>query len=442
MSSDYQLHTNSKIAVIGGGPSGSLFSIFALKMAKMMGINLNLTIFENKDFTKDGPNGCNKCGGVISELLVQTLAVEGISFPAEVIQRGINSYVLHTNRGDVTIATPVLEKTIATVYRGGGPKGIQEKNKNSFDDFLLNYAKQEGAVHVPAKIEEIHYRKKPILSSGGKDLMEADLLVGAFGVNSATHKLFENLNIGYERPSTTSAFVTELELGTEMVTHNFGSSIHFFLLPYPKNIKFAALIPKGGYVTLCILGKKIDQKTVDSLLNLPTVKKILPEKILNDKSCKCFPKLTISSAKGAFANRIVVIGDAGSTRLFKDGLGASYLMGKAAAKTAVLYGVSKKHFAEHYLPVYRRTHIDNVFGKYLYTITDIYKNYGLFTESMLEVIQKEQNRDEATRRLSTILWDVFTGNETYKNVVYRAMNTSMHLELSYAFLKAVLRRVK
>ena len=81
MRSDFTLDDNAKIAVIGGGPSGSLFSIFALKMAKMIDKKIDVTIFEPKDFTRDGPIGCNRCGGVISEHLVQALAVEGINIP-------------------------------------------------------------------------------------------------------------------------------------------------------------------------------------------------------------------------------------------------------------------------------------------------------------------------------------------------------------------------
>jgi len=85
------LGDGANIAVIGGGPTGSFFSIFALKMAKMVGKKLNITIFEPKDFTKDGPGGCNRCGGIISELLVQNLAVEGINLPDSIVQRGINA---------------------------------------------------------------------------------------------------------------------------------------------------------------------------------------------------------------------------------------------------------------------------------------------------------------------------------------------------------------
>src|SRR4030067_2801348 len=103
LKSDYTLDNDARIAVIGGGPAGSLFSIFALKLAKMVDKKIDITIFEPKDFTKDGPAGCNHCGGVISELLIQSLAVEGINIPPDVVQRGIDSYVLHTERGDVFI---------------------------------------------------------------------------------------------------------------------------------------------------------------------------------------------------------------------------------------------------------------------------------------------------------------------------------------------------
>jgi flavin-dependent dehydrogenase len=438
LSSDYTLADNAKIAVIGGGPSGSFFSIFALKMAKMIDKKINVTIFDPKDFTKEGPAGCNRCGGVISEHLVQTLAVEGINLPPEVVQRGISSYVLHTQKGDVTIESPAHEKRIATVYRGGGPGGTEENEWKSFDNFLLKQAVHEGAVHSPLRIDGIRYGDKPVLYSKNQEVMEADLLVGAFGVNSSTWKILQDLNIGYKKPETTSAFISELELGRENVSRYFGSSIHFYLLPKPGNIKFAALIPKGRYVTLCILGKNIDQETVNGLLNTPAVQKNLPAHVMNNTFCRCFPKLTLRTARGAFVDRMVVIGDAGSTRLFKDGIGAAYIMGKAAARTSILQGVSKGHFIEHYLPVYRETQRDNYFGRYLYTINDIFKNYGIFTSSMVELVRKEQKRSNR-QRLSSILWDMFTGNESYRSIFGRSMSTKMHIEFAWLFSKALTR---
>jgi hypothetical protein len=163
---------------------------------------------------------------------------------------------------------------------------------------------------------------------------------------------------------------------------------------------------------------------------------------MNNKSCKCFPKLTLNAAEGGVANRMVVIGDAGSTRLFKDGIGASYIMGKAAATTSVLYGVGKEHFAEHYLPVYNKTKVDNMYGKFVYLTTNSYKNISLLTEAMVNVVKKEQQkRTEDFPILSSILWDTFTGNETYKNIFIRGANIGMHVKLSWEFIKALVRRI-
>jgi len=435
------LEDNAKVAVIGGGPSGSLFSIFALKMAKMIDKKIDVTIFESKDFRRDGPVGCNRCGGVISEHLIQALSVEGVNIPTQVIQRSIDSYVLYTQRGDVFIESPASEKRIATVYRGGGPKGIKVKEKESFDNFLLNCAIREGATHSDLRIDGIRNSGKPVLTSGGNDVMEADLVVGAFGVNSSTWKIFEDIGIGYKRPVTTSAFITELELGYENVSGTFGSSIHLFLVPEPKNVKFAALIPKGNYVTLCILGKDIDEKTVEGLLKTPAAKRLLPENILDGKFCKCFPKLPLTTAEVGFSDRIVIIGDAGSSRLFKDGIGASYMMSKAAATAALFHGVSKQHFAEHYLPTYNRTRNDNRYGRFVYATTTAYKNISFLTEAMVNVVKKEQeNKNKEFPRLSSMLWDTFTGNETYKNIFLRGTNIGMHLNLTWEFVKALLRR--
>ncbi|HET7319583.1 MAG TPA: hypothetical protein VFK23_10640 [Nitrospirota bacterium] len=437
------LEDGANIAVIGGGPAGSFFSIFALKMAKMVGKDLNITIFEPKDFTKTGPAGCNHCGGVISELLVQTLAVEGINLPDTVVRKGINSYRLHTNYGSVFIATPSFDKTIATVYRGGGPKGITVADKESFDHFLLNRAIQEGAVHKPFLIDHIEWRNgRPVLFSRKQELMVADLAVGAFGLNSATAKLVEDMKFGYSGPRVLTAAIAEIAMGGDVVAEHFGSSIQLFLLPNPE-ITFAAMIPKGAYVTLCILGNPagaMHVKTVDDFLELAAVKRVLPKNASYHVACRCLPKLNVSAPKKAFTDRVVMCGDAGATRLFKDGLGAAYLMGKAAAKTAVFQGIGERQFAEGYYPAYKRTIRDNYYGNILFTVIGIYRKFGLLTKAMLKVVEKEQKGSRKEKNMSSILWDMFTGNEKYRKVFSHAFNVKMQVDVLEGLLKSGLGR--
>jgi len=432
------LPDKARVAVIGGGPTGSFFSIFALKMARMMGKELEVTIFEPKDFTKNGPAGCNRCGGIISELLIQTLAVEGINLPDSVVRKGINSYQLHTNHGSVSIATPGLEKTIATVSRGGGPRGMITADKESFDRFLLSRATRDGAVHRPLIIDHIEYRhNRPVLFNQKNEIMDADLVIGAFGVNSSTSKLVEGMGFGYKEPPVITAAIAEISMPEDIIAERFGNAIHLFLVP-DRGVKFAAMIPKGTYVTLCILGKNMHANTVDEFLSRPLVQNVLPKTIPFRVECRCLPKMNVGAPKRPFAHRMVMCGDAGSTRLFKDGLGAAYLMGKAAAKTAVFQGVSAGHFREHYFPVYRSIATDNYFGRYLYTITDIYRKNKIFTKAMLEVVRQEQLGSR--RNLSSILWDMFTGNERYRNIFPKALDGKMHIDLWREMTKALVAR--
>src|SRR3989304_2251224 len=137
----------SRIGVIGGGPAGSLFAYFALTFAQRMDLDLRVDIYEPRDFAKPGPAGCNMCGGIISESLVQLLALEGIDLPPTVVQRGIDSYVLHTDQESVKIDTPLREKRIAAVHRGGGPRDIQAVKWGGLDGHLLTLAQQQGEGH-------------------------------------------------------------------------------------------------------------------------------------------------------------------------------------------------------------------------------------------------------------------------------------------------------
>ena len=94
-SSTMRLSNGSRIGVIGGGPAGSFYSYFFLDLAERAGLDVNLDIYEDQNFTRSGPAGCNHCGGIVAESLVQLLASEGINLPPNVVQRSFDSYVLH-----------------------------------------------------------------------------------------------------------------------------------------------------------------------------------------------------------------------------------------------------------------------------------------------------------------------------------------------------------
>ena len=139
------IDNGSRVGVIGGGPGGSFFSYFLLQFTQRVDINIQVDLYERRDFLLSGPAGCNMCAGVISESLIQALSIEGISLPSSVVQRGINSFVLHTDQESVTMYAPFQEMRIATVYRGGGPRGAEGSQWRSFDDYIMSLAVANGA---------------------------------------------------------------------------------------------------------------------------------------------------------------------------------------------------------------------------------------------------------------------------------------------------------
>jgi CRP-like cAMP-binding protein/flavin-dependent dehydrogenase len=429
---DLTLRSGSRVGVIGGGPAGSLFSYFLLLMAERLGISLDVDIYEPRDFTRSGPAGCNMCGGIVSESMVQLLATEGINLPPTVVQRGIDSYVLHMDVGTVRIETPRNEKRIAAVHRGAGPRGVTERNWESFDVFLLNLAAARGATVIRDRVEEIErVNRLPRLRTKGGLFGEYDLIAGAIGVNSATPRIFEDLGVGYRPPKTARTFICELHLGQEAVRASLGNSMHVFLLNLPR-LEFAALIPKGDCVTACLLGRKIDAGLVESFFNAPEVKRCLPPGWSVPKDCcRCHPAINVSGAAQPFADRLAIIGDSGVSRLYKDGIGGAYHTAKAAAKTAVFHGVSAEDFRRHYLPVCRALYADNAIGKIIFTATRLIQGVRVVRRGVLRMTSREQQGRAAHSRMSGVLWDTFTGSASYRNVFLRMLHPAFLGRLAY-----------
>lgn len=436
--SNLRLDDGSRVAVIGGGPAGSFFSYFLLVMAERLGVDVHVDIYEPKNFSKTGPAGCNMCGGIISESLVQLLATEGINLPTDIVQRGIDSYVLHMDVGTVRIDPPGREKRIAAIHRGSGPRGIAGQKWNSFDGYLLELAKEKGAVIIKERVEDITWTDgKPSLKTNGSASGSYDLLVVSAGVNSAILKHFEGLGMGYKAPGTAKTYISEFLLGQETIEKYFGNSMHVFLLNLPR-LKFAAIIPKGDYVTVCLLGSDIDKQLVDSFLNASEVRRCFPPAwTIPPDFCHCSPLINVLGSPKPYTDRVVFIGDSGESRLYKDGIGAAYRTAKAAAKTAVFEGVSEEDFRQHYMPGCRKLNIDNRIGKVVFMVTTLIQNVQLARCGLLNMITTEQN-GRRKQRMSGVLWDTFTGSAPYADVFLRSVHPFLLGHLFYNTMKGLL----
>jgi flavin-dependent dehydrogenase len=434
------LQDGSSVAVVGAGPAGSMFSYFFLNMAEMMGLDVGVDIYEPRRFCHRGPAGCNHCGGIVSESLVQRLATEGIRLPDCVVQRGIESYTLHMDVGDVEIATPLMEKRIAAIYRGNGPRSSEPLDTDSFDGYLLDLAQQKGARLIPSLVSDVR-RDKDCMTVISADASSADydLVVVATGINSRLVEALESETAEFARPDRTKTFICEFKLGRDLIRETFGPSMHVFLLDIPR-LEFAALIPKGDYVTLCLLGDDIDENLIDQFFTAPEVRERFPGGEIPGHVCHCYPRINIRSARPVYGDRLVLIGDSGATRLFKDGIGAAYRTSKAAAKTAIFHGVSAQAFHDHYAPLCRKISNDNKVGKLVFSFASLVQKARFARRGILQMTAHEQQQVDSPRRMSGVLWDLFSGSASYTNVFVRTLHPAYIGNLLWNLVSANLRR--
>ncbi len=414
--SEFTLTHGSRVAVVGGGPAGSFFSYFLLKMAETIDLDVAVDIYEPRSFSHCGPAGCNHCGGIVSESLVQILAAEGINLPPEVVQRGIESYVVHMDVGSVAIGSPSGEQRIAALYRGNGPREGGDSPWDSFDGYLQSIATERGAQIVRRLITDVQWREdRPWLIGADGEAEGYDLVTVASGVNSNFLKLLEDLPGGIQPPKTTRTYICEFRSTPEEVLRVLGNSMHVFLLTIPR-LEFAAIIPKGEFVTVVMLGDDLDQELVHAFLEDPVVQNCFP----TDASpcvCTCSPLINMGATKRPFGDRVVLIGDSGVTRLYKDGIGAAFRTSKAAASTAVFQGVSAETFEKHYWPTCRGIAHDNAIGKVIFGTTTLFKMSKISRRGILRMARREQANPGATRHMSSLLWNMFTGSAPYREIL-------------------------
>jgi hypothetical protein len=66
--------------------------------------------------------------------------------------------------------------------------------------------------------------------------------------------------------------------------------------------------------------------------------------------------------------------------------------------------------------------LDNNIGKGIFTLTTIIQKSSLLKKGLYKMVEEEQSKDSKKRRMSSILWDTFTGSAPYTDILKRGLN--------------------
>jgi len=427
-----RLSSGAHIAVIGGGPAGSFFALFVLHHARQAGLDLRVTLFEPRDFTRPGPKGCNMCAGLIPVRVLRELAEIGLAVPERVIRARIRHYTLHTAAGQISLPQPDPDGDVVSIYRGQGPRCADAwAEPISFDGFLLETARARGVEVIPERVTAVALHPQPRVTTPRRTV-PAELVVLATGVNGRS---IHFTDLAYRPPPRRPMAQTELCLGPDHVQAALAGSVHVFL-PRDGALTFGTLVPKGPCLNVSLLGRDVAAADLDRFLALPEVANLLAG--IRVRACGCQPHIAVGSGQPLYADRFVAVGDAGITRLYKNGIGTALRTARRAAETVVWHGVSAAAFHAHYGPLGREIAWDNQVGRFLFAFTHVFQHRRRLTLPHLRAILAEQTRPPAQRLHSRLLWGMFTGVYPYRELLKMALHPRLQAHLFAGFLKGCL----
>ncbi|MFN2596674.1 MAG: NAD(P)/FAD-dependent oxidoreductase [Pyrinomonadaceae bacterium] len=278
-----------------------------------------------------------------------------------------------------------------------------------------------GAEHVRANVSDIGVPaalgERPVVHAGDGQAEEFDLVVGAFGVNS---QLSQRLTYGYQPPPTWKSCVIEARVPAEFQREKLGDLIHFFVLKQP-DVRYVALIPKGEHVTVTAIGESVDVHSTERLLRESYLRDYLPADWKLD--CHCHPRVAVGAARLPYADRFVIVGDASDSRYLKNGVESALVTARLAADCVINHGVTEDDFEEHFWKrcqkVFGR---DNLYGRALFEIYDRVFPHPLLAPVYFAVLDAERTLPRGDAHLSDALLSAFTGDQSYKRILLRAMH--------------------
>jgi flavin-dependent dehydrogenase len=405
------LKHEDRVCIVGGGPAGSFAAIHLLRLAQQKGLHLEVLVFEPRDFNTPGPGGCNRCAGILSSRLLRALDDLGLALPGDVIQAELHAYAAHLDGEALRIEQPDPGRRIVSVYRGGGPRLLQGARRASFDGFLLEQARRMGTRHIPARVRRVIWEGRPVVLTA-RERFPAALVVLATGVNSRAPLADE---FGYQ-PAPTEIMAQDEILRPP--TWPVDTVSAYFR--EPPGLVFGALIPKGEYLNISLLGKGLTSDAINNFLEAQGLESAYFSP--GNSLCGCTPRIAVGAARNYFGDRWVAVGDAAATRLYKDGVGSAFFTSQAAMQAAVHVGIGRRDFQRAYASTCRRVAADNRFGRLLFRLWHLTLKNPRLLGAWKDTIRRESHLPPEHRVHARILWSMFSGDEPYRDLFWLSVS--------------------
>jgi hypothetical protein len=372
--------------------------------------------------------------------LNEILAAQGLAVPDEIIQGHIDYVWIHGQWKNFRLRVP-QHAQMYSVFRGSLP-GRRMGRPAGFDGFLLHEAVKEGARIQYGEVQAIAYGASGMphlmvrAPSGEKISLDASFVSIATGINAHCGSDYrddgliasvKNMNPAFVPGKSRKTLIFELEVGEECLRRNINREIYF--IEYGSKrlaLEHTALIPKGRFLTVAMIGKCIDeavlprdtQQIVRDFLTLPQIDRILPGISAAPLACACAPRMTVTTAKFPFGDRFAIIGDAVGSRLNKDGLYSAHVTASRLAETVLHDGIDKQALSQGYGKTVKWLVTDNRFGRMVFAASRVAFSMPVVSRVVYQGFATEHKvRDERSRPLSVVLWKISSGTADYREVL-------------------------
>lgn len=409
------------VGIIGGGPAGSFLAhLLALGAEELAPKNLrnrlcdifDINVFESRDASIPRRKGCGLGSGVfIAEDfedigLLEALKENGA--PAHPIEKF--THVSPAGSFSINLRERFPGYTLFATNRSTAPSGpsldfvtqamLEKHRLVKLHRRMVTGMRREGGVFKIVSAD----------NDGMKREDRLDFIAGAYGVNGATARMFQEIIPSLKPPVIKRMIQRELKIN-EREVESARHTIYVFSIPTPPDsefsIHFLALTPKvgeDGVLSMTATIRYAIRKpglTINPLvifnhaISHPLVKEKFSDCSTDDLDCVCVPFAVVAQAESVVDNGAVVLGDAGlAPRLYKNGLSGAYISARILAEALLLEGPSRASLRDGFENVMRRRfNWRNRLGLITMNVYDrLNLRWRAFSPIMSELIKSDDGR--------------------------------------------------